>query len=105
MSTYTEIPSTFASLLHDIGKDLDDERVRYIKYLLQGHINKETLQHLGDSGPDLVEILQKRGLVSEKRLAFLRKLLVEVKCLKLVNLLDEFKEKLSPVVNFCKCVL
>lgn len=100
MSTCTEFPLTFPSLLHEIGQSLDVESVRYIKYLLQGHINKETLQNLSDSGLDLVEILQKRGLVSERRLAFLRKLLVEVKCLKLVHLVDEFKEKLSPGTGF-----
>lgn len=102
MSTSAELPATFSTLLHDIGQSLDDDNVRYMKYLLQGHINKETLQNLSDSGLDLVEILQKRGLVSEKRLSFLRKLLVEVKCLTLVNLLDEFKEKLSPGTGFGK---
>ena len=65
-----------------------------MKYLLQGHVNKETLEHL-ESGQELTEVLRKRGLVSEKKLAFMRKLLIEAKCLKQVNLVDEFREKLT----------
>jgi hypothetical protein len=70
-----------------------------MKYLLQGHINKETLLQL-ESGIELTDVLKTRGLVSEKRLAFLRKLLVEAKCLKLVNLVDDFKEKNAPGCSF-----
>ena len=101
MSALMETPTRLNSLLNDIGKDLELEDVRYIKYLLQGHINKETLQNL-ESGIELTEVLKTRGLVSEKRLAFLRKLLVEAKCLKLVNLVDTFKEKYAPGVSFGK---
>lgn len=99
MSALTETPTTLDSLLQDIGNDLELEDVRYMKYLLQGHINKETLQHL-ESGDELTKVLKTRGLVSEKRLAFLRKLLVEAKCLKLVNMVDIFKEKHAPGVSF-----
>ena len=88
--------SPFNLLLQDIGKELKLNDVRYMKYLLQGHVNKETLEHL-DSGPELTELLRKRGLVSEKKLAFMRKLLIEAKCLKQVNLVDEFREKFTSV--------
>lgn len=54
------------------------------------------MEHL-DSGLELTELLRKRGLVSEKKLAFMRKLLIEAKCLKQVNLVDEFKEKFTSV--------
>lgn len=96
MSSVTEEYSPFQTLLKDVGRQLKVTDVRYMKYLLQGHVNKETLQNL-DSGQELVEVLRKRGLVSERKLAFMRKLLVEAKCLKQVNLVDEFKEKLPDV--------
>ncbi|EDO37983.1 predicted protein [Nematostella vectensis] len=89
----------FGALLQDIGRGLEVENVRYMKFLLQGHINRETLQYL-DSGEELTEALRARGLVSQKRLAFLRKLLVEAKCLRLVNLVDNFRERFSPGVSF-----
>ena len=96
MSSLTEEYSPFQTLLKDVGRQLKVTDVRYMKYLLQGHVNKETLQNL-DSGQELIEVLRKRGLVSERKLAFMRKLLVEAKCLKQVNLVDEFKEKLPDV--------
>lgn len=88
--------SPFNLLLRDIGKELKLSDVRYMKYLLQGHVNKEILEHL-DSGLELTELLRKSGLVSEKKLAFMRKLLIEAKCLKQVNLVDEFREKFTSV--------
>ena len=96
MSAFAVYNSPFNLLLQDIGKELKLNDVRYMKYLLQGHVNKETLEHL-DSGPELTELLRKRGLVSEKKLAFMRKLLIEAKCLKQVNLVDEFREKFTSV--------
>lgn len=96
MSALAVNQSPFQLLLHDIGKELKLSDVRYMKYLLQGHVNKETLEHL-DSGQELTRVLQKRGLVSEKKLAFMRKLLIEAKCLKQVNLVDEFREKFNSV--------
>lgn len=96
MSALAVNNSPFQLLLHDIGKELKLIDVRYMKYLLQGHVNKETLEDL-DSGQELTRVLQKRGLVSEKKLAFMRKLLIEAKCLKQVNLVDEFREKFNSV--------
>lgn len=96
MSALAVYNSPFNLLLRDIGKELKLSDVRYMKYLLQGHVNKETLEHL-DSGLELTEVLRKRGLVSEKKLAFMRKLLIEAKCLKQVNLVDEFREKFTSV--------
>lgn len=90
-----ENPSPFSVLLHNIGQDLELSKVRYMKFLLQGHVGKETLEYL-ETGLELTDTLRKRGLVSEKRLAFLRKLLIEAKCLKLVHLLDDYKEKFAP---------
>ena len=96
MSALAVYNSPFNLLLRDIGRELKLSDVRYMKYLLQGHVNKETLEHL-DSGLELTEMLRKRGLVSEKKLAFMRKLLIESKCLKQVNLVDEFREKFASV--------
>lgn len=96
MSALAVNNSPFQVLLQDIGKELKLSDVRYMKYLLQGHVNKEALEHL-DSGRELTEVLRKRGLVSERKLAFMRKLLIEAKCLKQVNLVDEFREKFTSV--------
>lgn len=96
MSALTEAYSAFQTLVKDIGKQLTLSDVRYMKYLLKGHVNKETLQNI-DSGQELIEVLRKSGLVSERKLAFMRKLLIEAKCLKQVNLVDEFKEKFTAV--------
>lgn len=102
MSALAVNSTPFHVLLHDIGKELKLSDVRYMKYLLQGHINKETLEHL-DSGQELTELLRKRGLVSEKKLAFMRKLLIEAKCLKQVNLVDEFREKFTSITIIGEC--
>ena len=96
MSALAVYNSPFNLLLRDIGRELKLSDVRYMKYLLQGHVDKETLEHL-DSGLELTEMLRKRGLVSEKKLAFMRKLLIASKCLKQVNLVDEFREKFASV--------
>lgn len=96
MSALAVTNSPFQVLLQDIGKELKISDVRYMKYLLRGHVNKETLEHL-DSGQQLTEILRKRGLVSERKLAFMRKLLIEANCLKQVSLVDEFREKFTSV--------
>ena len=101
MSAVEETHSPFHLLLHEIGKELKMGDVRYMKYLLQGHINKETLEPL-KAGHELIDLLRKRRLVSEKKLAFLRKLLIEANCLKLVNLVDDFKEKFTPVATVGK---
>ena len=93
--TIEENGAPFSDLLSSIGQLLEGEEVRYMKFLLQGHVGKETLEYL-ETGEELTEVLRTRGLVSEKRLAFMRKLLIEAKCLKLVHLLDEYKEKFAP---------
>ena len=102
MSAVVVNSTPFHVLLHDIGKDLKLSDVHYMKYLLQGHVNKETLEHL-DSGQELTELLRKRGLVTEKKLAFMRKLLIEAKCLKQVHLVDEFREKFTSVTIIGEC--
>lgn len=102
MSAVVVNSTPFHVLLHNIGKDLKLSDVHYMKYLLQGHVNKETLEHL-DSGQELTELLRKRGLVTEKKLAFMRKLLIEAKCLKQVHLVDEFREKFTSVTIIGEC--
>lgn len=102
MSAVVVNSTPFHVLLRDIGKDLKLSDVHYMKYLLQGHVNKETLEHL-DSGQGLTELLRKRGLVTEKKLAFMRKLLIEAKCLKQVHLVDEFREKFTSMTIIGEC--
>lgn len=85
----------FSSLLTTIGEKLETQQVRLMKYLLKGHINGETLQYL-TTGQQLTKALNERGLVTERKLAFLRKLLVEAKSLKLVDMLDNYKLHISP---------
>lgn len=80
----------FSSLLITIGEKLETEQAQWIKHLLKGHINRETLQNL-TTGQQLTKTLYERGLVTEKKLAFLRKLLVEAKSWRLVDLLDTYK--------------
>ena len=93
MTEALEQNTPFSSLLLKIGMTLETQHVRSMKHLLQGHMNRETLQHL-DTGQQLTDALTKRGLVTERKLAFLRKLLVEAKSLKLVDLLDEYKSQI-----------
>ena len=82
--------SPFSILLGTISGLLNRENVRRIKVQLRGHINKEILGNL-KGGFEVIKTLQDRGLVTEKRLCFLRKLLQDCELLPLVELLDEYK--------------
>lgn len=46
-----------------------------------------------------MHILQDRGLVAEKKLSFLRKLLQECELFALIELLDEYKQAVHHVMN------
>ena len=83
--------SPFNILLGTISSQLSRENIHKIKISLRGHINKELLGKL-KGGFDLIHILQDRGLVTEKKLSFLRKLLQDCELPSLIDLLDEYKQ-------------
>lgn len=110
--------SPFNILLGAISSQLSRENIRRIKVQLRGHVNKEYLSKL-ESGFDLIQVLQDRGLLAEKKLSFLRKLLQDCELFSLMELLDEYKQavhvmnskskegnytisKLMFVVGFCR---
>ena len=83
--------SPFDVLMGTISSQLSRENIRKIKVQLRGHLNKERLSKL-KGGFDIMHILQDRGLVSEKKLSFLRKLLRDCELFALIELLDEYKQ-------------
>lgn len=83
--------SPFNILIGTISSQLSRENIRKIKVQLRGHVNKELLSRL-KGGFDIMHILQDRGLVSEKKLSFLRKLLQDCELFALIELLDEYKQ-------------
>ena len=83
--------SPFNILLGTISSQLSRENIRRIKVQLRGHVNKELLSKL-KGGFDLIHILQDRGLVTEKKISFLRKLLQDCELFSLMELLDEYKQ-------------
>lgn len=85
------ILTPFNVLLGTISSHLTKEDVRQIKVQLQGHLNKECLESLR-VGHNVTEVLQQRGIVTDKKLAFLRGLLVACQQNGLVELVDEFKK-------------
>lgn len=89
--------SPFNILLGTISSQLSRENIRRIKVQLRGHVNKELLSKL-KGGFDLIHILQERGLVTEKKLSFLRKLLQDCELFSLMELLDEYKQAVH-VIN------
>ena len=99
MTTTSERRNTitpFSVLLGTISNNLNREDVRRLKIQLQGHINKESLEKL-KGGLDLVKILQQRGFVTDKKLAFFRRLLVECELHTLAGLVDEYKQALQSI--------
>ena len=83
--------SPFNILMGTISGQLSRENIRKIKVQLRGHVNKEHLNKL-KGGFDIIHVLQDRGLVSEKKLSFLRKLLQDCELFALIELLDEYKQ-------------
>lgn len=83
--------SPFNLLMGTISSQLTRESIRKIKVQLRGHVNKELLSKL-KGGFDVIHILQDRGLVTEKKLSFLRKLLQDCELFALSELLDEYKQ-------------
>ena len=86
--------SPFNILIGTISSQLSRENIRKIKVQLRGHVNKELLSKL-KGGFDIMHILQDRGLVSEKKLSFLRKLLQDCELFALIELLDEYKQAVN----------
>ncbi len=80
---------SFDLLLGTFSKMLTLPEVHRAKRELRGHVTKESLQKTHD-GRQLVELLQANGLVGEKKLAFLRKILCDSGLPELVDLLDEY---------------
>ena len=83
--------SPFNILMGTISSQLSRENIRRIKVQLRGHVNKELLSKL-KGGFELLHILQDRGLVTEKKLSFLRRLLQDCELFSLMELLDEYKQ-------------
>ena len=83
--------SPFNILMGTISSQLSRENIRKMKVQLRGHVNKELLSKL-KGGFDIIHILQDRGLVGEKKLSFLRKLLQDCELSALIELLDEYKQ-------------
>lgn len=86
----------FHVLLGTISSQLLKKDVCKIKVMLQGHLNKESL-HALRNGEDIISILNQRGLVNDKKLAFLRGLLVECGLVGLVEMVDEFRKTAADV--------
>ena len=91
-SSHGKAVNTLFDLLTTIGNEITPETLSRLKILLRGHVDKEVLDHV-QSGPALLHTLSKRGLVTDKRLAFLRKLLKETKKCRLVTYIDSYKDK------------
>lgn len=81
----------FHVFLGTISSQILKKDVSKIKVYLQGHLNKESLDRIR-SGEDIISILYKRGIINDKKLAFLRGLLVECGLVELVDLLDEYRK-------------
>lgn len=79
-------------LLTIIGNKITAETLNKLKFLLCGHLDKEVL-HYAETGSELLLILHERGLVTNGRLAFLRKLLKDINCFSLLSYLDGYKDK------------
>ncbi len=82
-------------LLGTFSKMLTGQDVHRAKRELRGHVEKECLQKIRN-GRDLVELLRAYGLVGERKLAFLRKILHDAGLIGIVAVLDEYvatKEK------------
>lgn len=88
-------------LLRTISSQVSRENIRRIKVQLHGHVSKEHLSKLKD-GFDLIHILQNCGLVTEKKLSFLRKLLQDCGLFSLMELLDEYKQAHEAMTGECK---
>ncbi|XP_048589546.1 E3 ubiquitin-protein ligase TRIM71 isoform X2 [Nematostella vectensis] len=80
----------FDVLLGTIANNLGRKDVRRMKIHLQGHINKECLDKL-KNGQQVIDILCERGLLTERKLAFFRKVLLECGLEELAGFLEEFK--------------
>lgn len=76
-------------LLSTFSRMLTDSQVHVAKRQLKGHVTKESLQQI-KHGRDFVTLLRSSGLVGERKLAFLRKLLYDAGLTEFVNLLDEY---------------
>ena len=84
--------SAFLDLLTIIGGEIPEEALSKLKILLRGHVDKDVLDYT-ETGSQLLLILHKSGLVTNKRLSFLRKFLKEAKCTTSLNYLDSYEVK------------
>lgn len=88
----SEQNNTFLDLLTVIGDEIPGEALSKLKVLLRGHVDKNVLESI-ENGRQLLLILHKRGLVTNKRLSFLRKFLKETKCITSLSYLDSHDDK------------
>lgn len=85
--------NTFLDLLTVIGNEIPEEALSKLKVLLRGHVDKDILDYSVETGAQLLLIIHKRGLVTNKRLSFLRKFLKEAKCTNSLSYLDSYEDK------------
>ena len=89
----SEQNNAFLDFLTVIGNEISKEALAKLKILLRGYVDKEILDYSVETGTQLLLILHKRGLVTNKRLSFLRKFLKEAKCLTSLSYLDSYELK------------
>ena len=82
--------NAFLDFLTVIGNEIPKEALAKLKVLLRGYVDKEILDYSVENGTQLLLILHKRGLVTNKRLSFLRKFLKEAKCSTSLSYLDSY---------------
>ena len=82
----------FLDLLAVIGNEIPEDALFKLKVLLRGHVDKDVLDCI-ENGSQLLLILHKRGLVTNKRLSFLRKFLKEAECSTSLYYLDTYEDK------------
>jgi hypothetical protein len=91
----SERSATFLDLLTVIGNEIPEDALFKLKFLLRGHVDKDVLDYI-ESGAQLLLVLNKRGLVTNKRLSFLRKFLKEAKCTTSLKYLDIYEDENKP---------
>lgn len=99
----SEQNNAFFNLLTVIGNEISKEVLSKLKVLLRGHVDKDVLDYI-ETGPQLLLILHKRGLVTNKRLSFLRKFLKETKCTTSLSYLEIYEDRNKTWTGKCLAI-
>ena len=92
MSNVSEQVHNFLDLLTVVGNEIPADALSKLKVLLRGHVDKDALNYV-ETGSQLLLILHRRGLVTNKRVSFLRKFLKDAKCEASLSYLNSYEEK------------